>query len=103
MHSSNEHCKQEEEEEKHEEQINNISELSLRENDSFFTILKRLCFYWRRIVAHKIRVVFALIFMSMLNITARIICFVRQRTPPSSSSFTTTMSSSSIRPLEVSK
>ncbi|CAF1182196.1 unnamed protein product [Rotaria sp. Silwood1] len=100
MHSSNEHCKQEEEEEKHEEQINNISELSLRENDSFFTILKRLCFYWRRIVAHKIRVVFALIFMSMLNITARIICFVRQRTPPSSSSFTTTMSSSSIRPLE---
>ncbi|CAF4243682.1 unnamed protein product [Rotaria sp. Silwood2] len=100
IHSSNERTKQEEE--KHEEQINNLSELSLTENDSFFTILKRLCFYWRRIVAHKIRVIFTLIFMSMLNITARITCFARQRTPPSSSSFTTTLSSSSIRPLEVS-
>ncbi|CAF3079669.1 unnamed protein product [Rotaria sp. Silwood2] len=98
IHSSNERNKQEEE--KHEEQINNLSELSLTENDSFFTILKRLCFYWRRIVAHKIRVIFTLIFMSMLNITARITCFARQRTPPSSSSFTTTLSSSSIRPLE---
>ncbi|CAF0900085.1 unnamed protein product [Rotaria sordida] len=98
-HSSNEQ-RISQDEEKHDEEINNLSELSLTEHDSFFTILKRLCFYWRRIVAHKIRILFALIFMSMLNITGRITCFTRQRTSQSSTSLTTAVSSSSIQSLE---
>jgi hypothetical protein len=69
-------------------------------------ILKRLCIYWRRILLNKIRLIFTLVFMSMLNITARIICFARHRTPPpapSPSSFTAAVTASSIQTLEVSE
>lgn len=42
--------------------------------------------------------------MSVLNITARLTCFTRQRTSsPTTSSFTTPVTSSSIRALEVSE
>ncbi|CAF3477303.1 unnamed protein product [Adineta steineri] len=74
------------EEEKQDEQVNIWSRLSLTENHSFFTIIKRLCIYWHRILLNKIRLIFTLIFMSMLNITARIACFTRRQAPSSSPS-----------------
>ncbi|CAF5158344.1 unnamed protein product, partial [Rotaria magnacalcarata] len=91
---------EEEKQKQAQQQINCLSELTLAESDSFFTVLKRLCFYWRRIALEKIRVILTLLFMSMLNLTTRITCFTRQRTPSSSSSFNTSVSSSSIRTLE---
>ncbi|CAM4757811.1 unnamed protein product [Rotaria magnacalcarata] len=99
-HSSIERNDEEEKQKQAQQQINCLSELTLAESDSFFTVLKRLCFYWRRIALEKIRVILTLLFMSMLNLTTRITCFTRQRTPSSSSSFNTSVSSSSIRTLE---
>ncbi|CAF3577869.1 unnamed protein product [Rotaria socialis] len=99
-HSSIERNDEDEKQKQAQQPINCLSELSLEESDSFFAVLKRLCFYWRRIVIQKIRVILTLIFMSMLNFTTRITCFTGQRTPTSPSSFNTSVSSSSIRTLE---
>ncbi|CAF1325662.1 unnamed protein product [Adineta ricciae] len=91
----------EEEKQKQQQQLdpaNTCPTLTLTENCSFLTILKRLGIYWRRILLDKIRLVFTLVFMSMLNITARIACFTRRQThtsPPSSSASLNSLSISS--------
>ncbi|CAF1482521.1 unnamed protein product [Adineta ricciae] len=93
---------QNDEEEKQKQQqldpANTWPTLTLTENCSYLTILKRLGTYWRRILLDKVRLVFTLVFMSMLNITARIACFTRRQThtsPPSSSASLSSLSISS--------
>ncbi|UJR31615.1 hypothetical protein I4U23_019098 [Adineta vaga] len=94
LYSSTEHINNDndddDDEEKHQqtESVNTWPTLALTENSSLLTTLRRLAISWYRILYNKFRLVFTLLFMSMLNITARIACFTRRQThtsPPSSS------------------